>query len=37
MPRIFDNIELQLLKGLHEVLPAATASAFCVGYVNLRS
>jgi len=36
MPQIFDNIELKLLAGLHAVLPAATASSFCVGYLNLR-
>jgi hypothetical protein len=36
MPQIFDNIELKLLEGLHAVLPAATASSFCVGYLNLR-
>jgi type I restriction enzyme M protein len=35
MPQIFDNIELKLLEGLHAVLPAATASTFCVGYLNL--
>lgn len=36
MPQIFDNIELKLLEGLHAVLPVATASSFCVGYLNLR-
>ena len=36
MPQIFDNIELKLLEGLHAVLPAATASACCVGSLNLR-
>jgi hypothetical protein len=36
MPQIFDSIELKLLDGLHAVLPAATASAFCVGLLNLR-
>lgn len=36
MPQIFDNIELKLLEGLHAALPAATASAFCIGYLNLR-
>jgi hypothetical protein len=36
MPQIFDNIELKLLEGLHAVLPAATASSFCVGYLNIR-
>lgn len=36
MPRIFDNIELKLVTGLQSVLPAATASSFCVGYLNLR-
>ncbi len=25
------------MEGLHPVLPAATASSFCVGYLNLRS
>mgnify|MGYP005853065427 CR=1 FL=1 len=36
MPQIYDNIELDLLKGLHAALPAATASSFCIGYLNLR-
>ena len=36
MPQIFDNIELKLLEGLHAALSAATASSFCVGYLNLR-
>ncbi len=36
MPQIFDNIELKLVEGLRAVLPAATASSFCVGYLNLR-
>jgi hypothetical protein len=36
MPQIFDNIELKLVEGLRAVLPAATASACCVGYLYLR-
>jgi hypothetical protein len=36
MSQIFDNIELKLLEGLHAALPDATASSFCVGYLNLR-
>lgn len=36
MPQIFDNIALKLLEGLHAALPDATASSFCVGYLNLR-
>lgn len=36
MPQIFDNIELELLRGLPAALPAATGSSFCVGYLNLR-
>lgn len=36
MPQIFDTIELKLLEGLLAALPNATASSFCVGYLNLR-
>ncbi len=36
MPQIFDNIELKLLDGPGKLLPGAEASAFCVGYLNLR-
>jgi len=37
LPRIFDNIELQLLPGLKETLALSYRSGFCVDYFNLRS
>jgi hypothetical protein len=36
MPKIYDNIDNDLTKGLNETVDLLQRTDFCVGYFNLR-